>query len=405
MKIKQVSEQLQTFIKNNFKKSHESSDIPYLSDGSCDFLKLIYNQMHNADLALGPRFNPREIAYETINNTELVKAIPILIYDTFIKKCTVNKSYVFYTSKRMITVHFAFPCNSTISDTYLRNCMKKMFMWLFIAEKFATSTCSKTMDIFIYMTDFEKKLPTDSTAIGRLHVNTAFTTPCKGSTEIHIFRREEWFKVFIHETFHNLGLDFSSMNENISNVEIYNIFPINLDTRLYETYCETWAEIINLQFITYFGTKMKNDYSKMIVKLENMLKIEVMFSLFQSAKVLYYYGMKYNDLYDGNLYSLEKRRKYREDTNVLCYYIIKSILIYNTNDFIEWTIQNNRNSLEFRKTNSNVEHYCKLIKNLYKNTSYLNTMKVMEEWFFINRNYNSFEFQNLRMTVYELEDK
>jgi hypothetical protein len=150
---------------------------------------------------------------------------------------------------------------------------------------------------------------------------------------------------------------------------------------------------------------MKNDYSKMIVKLENMLKIEVMFSLFQSAKVLYYYGMKYNDLYDGNLYSLEKRRKYREDTNVLCYYIIKSILIYNTNDFIEWTIQNNRNSLEFRKTNSNVEHYCKLIKNLYKNTSYLNTMKVMEEWFFINRNYNSFEFQNLRMTVYELEDK
>ena len=136
-----------------------------------------------------------------------------------------------------------------------------------------------------------------------------------------------------------------------------------------------------------------------------MLKIESLFSLFQSAKVLYYYGMKYNDLYDSNSISKEKRRQYREDTNVLCYYIIKSILIYNSNDFIEWTIQNNRNSLEFRKTNSNVENYCRLIKNLYKNTSYLKTMKTMEDWFFVNRNYKSLEFQNLRMSLYELDDK
>lgn len=403
MKIKQVSEQLQTFIKNNFKNN--ISDIPQLSDVSRDFLKLIYNEMHNADLALSSTFNPREIAYENSNNAVLISAIPTQIYNEFNKKCTVKKSYVFYTSKRMITVYFAFPCNNTINYTYLRNCMKKMFMWLFIAEKFAMSTCSKTMDIFIYMTDYEKKLPTDSRAIGKFNVNTAFTTPCKGSTEIHIFRREEWFKVFIHETFHSLGLDFSSMNENISSNEIYNIFPLKLDVRLFETYCETWAEMINLQFITYFGTKMKNDYSKMIVKLENMLKIEILFSLFQSAKVLYYYGMKYNDLYDSNSISKEMRNKYREDTNVLCYYIIKTILIYNTNDFIEWTIQNNRNSLEFRKTNSNVQHYCKLIKNLYKTTSYLKTMKVMEDWFIRNRNYTSLEFQNLRMSVYELDDK
>lgn len=403
MKLNPISERLQTFIKNNFKNN--ISDIPQLSDVSRDFLKLIYSEIHNADLALGSIFNPREIAYENSSSTILIKAIPPLIYDAFIQKCTVKKSYVFYTSKRMVGVHFEFPCNTTITDTYLRNCMKRMFMWLFVAEKFAISTCSKTMDIYMYMTDFEKKLPTDNTAIGRLHVNTAFTTPCKGSTEIHIFRREEWFKVFIHETFHNLGLDFSSMNENISTNEIYNIFPINLDTRLYETYCETWAEIINLQFITYFGTKLKNDYSKMVVKLENMLKIESLFSLFQSTKVLYYYGMKYNDLYDSNSISKEKRRQYHEDTNVLCYYVIKSILIYNSNDFIEWTVRNNRYSLEFRKTNSNVENYCRLIKNLYKNTSYLKTMKTMEDWFFVNRNYKNLEFQNLRMTVYEIDDK
>lgn len=123
MKLKPVSEQLQTFIKNNFKNN--ISDIPSLSDVSRDFLKLIYSEIHNADLALGSIFNPREIAYENSSSTILIKAIPSLIYDTFIQKCTVKRSYVFYTSKRMITVNFAFPCNSTITDTYLRNCMKE----------------------------------------------------------------------------------------------------------------------------------------------------------------------------------------------------------------------------------------------------------------------------------------
>ena len=400
MKIKEESEKLQTFIKGNFKNN--ISNAPNLSEVSCDFLKLIYNEIHNADLALGPRFRVKETTYEDSSNSVILNAIPKTIYDTFIRGCTVKKSYYFNTPKRTITVHFSLPCNSSITDAYLRNCMKQMFMWLFIAEKFSTSMCSTTMDVFIYMSDFEKKLPNDRSAIGSFHANTAFTTLCKGSTEIHIFRKEEWFKVFIHETFHHLGLDFSNMNENISNIEIYNIFPVKSDINLFETYCETWAEIINLQFITYFGTKMKSEYSKMLVRLENMLKIEIQFSLFQTAKVLYYYGMKYSDLYDRNLNSVEKRKQYREDTNVLSYYIIKSILIYNTNDFIEWTVRNNRNSLDFRKTTSNVDHYCKMIKNLYKSPMFLDNIKVMEDWFVRNKTYNSFEFQTLRMTLYEV---
>jgi hypothetical protein len=404
MKIKQVSENLESFIKTNFKNN--ISTTPNISPVSHDFLKIIYNEIHNADLALGPIFNAQPVGYQYTNNSSLMNLIPTPIYNAIIESCVIKKSFLFHTAKRSITVHFSFPCsNNKISDTYLRNCMKRMFMWLFIAEKFANSICSKSMDVFIYMTDFEKLLPTNRSAIGWINANTALTTPCNGSTEIHIFRQEEWFKVFIHETFHNLGLDFSNMVENISTAEIYSIFPIKSDIRLYETYCETWAEIINLQFVTYFGTKFKNDYSKMIVKLDQLLKIEAQFSLFQSAKVLYYYGMKYNDLYDVNPKSNEKRKQYREDTNILCYYVIKSILMYHKNDFIEWTVNSNRNSLEFRKTKSNVQHYCNLVKNLYKNSYYLENMKVMEYWFHKNTNYNSFEFKNLRMTVYELCEK
>ena len=31
-------------------------------------------------------------------------------------------------------------------------------------------------------------------------------------SEIIIFRNEEWFKVFVHETFHLFGVDFSNMS-------------------------------------------------------------------------------------------------------------------------------------------------------------------------------------------------
>ena len=48
--------------------------------------------------------------------------------------------------------------------------------------------------------------------IDQIHVNTGFTTTCPVDSEIVIFREEEWFKVFIHETFHNFALDFSDMN-------------------------------------------------------------------------------------------------------------------------------------------------------------------------------------------------
>ena len=46
-----------------------------------------------------------------------------------------------------------------------------------------------------------------------ININGGVSNVCvKNSlSEIVIFRREEWFKVLIHETFHNYGLDFSDL--------------------------------------------------------------------------------------------------------------------------------------------------------------------------------------------------
>jgi hypothetical protein len=101
-------------------------------------------------------------------------------------------------------------------------------MWLYVANHYASRECSQKMNIYIYFTDFKKVLPTSERMIHRENANTAFTTSCQTVTEINLYREEEWFKVLIHETFHNLGLDFSEVDDKSSRNAILKIFPNSL---------------------------------------------------------------------------------------------------------------------------------------------------------------------------------
>ena len=85
-----------------------------------------------------------------------------------------------------------------------------MLVWLTIISKISSPNCSKELNIFVYFTSLKKELPESQHMILQANnVNTAFTTTCPVNSDIVIFRQEEWFKVFIHETFHNFALDFS----------------------------------------------------------------------------------------------------------------------------------------------------------------------------------------------------
>ena len=89
--------------------------------------------------------------------------------------------------------------------------VRKMLTWLKVASKYSKNDCSQTLDIYCYLTPHQKILPNSQlTTLSPHHVNSAVTTSCSRNGEICLFRIEELFKVFIHETFHNLGLDFST---------------------------------------------------------------------------------------------------------------------------------------------------------------------------------------------------
>jgi len=239
-------------------------------------------------------------------------------------------------------------------------------------------------------------------------VNTAFTTTCPKDSEIVVFRQEEWLKVLIHESFHNFALDFSDMDNTDAHNCILNIFKVKSDVNLYESYTEFWAEIINALFCSFFSIKDKTDIEDFLKHSQFFINFERTYSFFQMVKVLHFMGLEYKDLYllkKKNIISRENL--YKENTNVLSYYIIKCILMNNYQGFLSWCKTNNFSLLQFKKTNSNQVQYCKFIENNYTTKSMLQNVRETEFFFYKNKNKNinkNFQYilSNLRMSICEL---
>lgn len=281
--------------------------------------------------------------------------------------------------------------------------VKQACAWLLIASNFAPRQCSKTVDVNLYLTEAKKVLPTKvQEYVDESHANTAFTTSCASHTTINLFRFEEWFKVFIHESFHNLGLDFSNYPElcNIANVEILRAFRVNSEVRLYETYCEMWAEIMNV-VIRNVAKHMKMAPENVVKQIEHDLRMERAFSLFQTIKLLRHFKMKYSDFVNGDV---TVKDKYKERTEVFSYFILKSVLMFNYSKFIEWCMRNNRGSLHFQNPETNILKYAReLILAQYSDPLFLRAIEVVEDAEFSHKKrvHNvHFMYSTMRMSAF-----
>jgi hypothetical protein len=309
--------------------------------------------------------------------------------------------YNFILNGRNIQISIIMP-RTNITKNDCNEKIKRIFIWLYIATKYSSNECSRNLNIFIYLTDLQKLLPSNHKHIQQENANTGFTTTCNTSSEIHIYRSEEWFKVLLHETFHNLGLDFSGVNNDGINQCVYNIFPIKSEQKYFETYCEMWAETINSMFISFLSSKNKN-MENMIKKTIDILKIEREFSIFQCVKVLHFYGIKYTDLYENTPSAAHARiHKYKETTPVFSYYILKSIMMFFIDDYIDWCATHNQTSINFNKNPNNLIKYCDFIREHYNNPSYIEAIKSIEKNV-LNKKHPKNIMETLRMTVYELQ--
>jgi hypothetical protein len=119
-------------------------------------------------------------------------------------------------------------------------------------------------------------------------------------------------------------------------------------------------------------------------------------------------GLTYKDLYSNTKQSKMLRENlYKEKSNVLSYYVIKTILINNYQGFLYWCKNNNSNILQFKKTAASQSNFCKFILANYKTTSFLNGIDETEIFFNklqeTKKKWSSkFILSNLRMSICEL---
>jgi hypothetical protein len=229
--------------------------------------------------------------------------------------------------------------NKTQADNYI----VLIFTAIHLLSLNVSKKCAKTITINIYYTPFKKEFSTNkSDILGPEHVNSGYSTiGCLDSTEITIYRKEEWFKVLIHELFHNLGLDFANLSETNWVPTFSKTFEIDSEYNIYETYCETWARIISTIFYSF--TPSKNVFISNFYK--NMGR-ERLFSLKQANLIL----KRFENISD-----------YREKSNVFCYYILTAALLEDYLKFFQWCNNNNAILFNFKDTKKNVKSFSEFV--------------------------------------------
>jgi hypothetical protein len=388
-----------------------------------DIITELYNDIYSAYKYLnnlkqkGKYYN---ISTKKISNAHQISKPQNFNYNSFpevirkhINESTISEiTYSFSLYGRNIKLYFVIEeDNIELKIDVFNKYVDNIIMWLYILNQYASKQCANTLAVYFYFTSLEKKLPTSNIYIlDEEHVNTAFTTTCPRDSEIVVFRHEEWFKVFIHETFHNFGLDFSDMNNEESKKCILNIFKVNSNVNLYESYTEFWAEIMNALFCSFLALSDKNNIAEFLSNSEFFINLERTYSFFQLVKTLNFMGLTYKDMYAKSEHSsMIRENLYKEKTNVLAYYVIKTILINNYQGFLSWCKNNNFSLLQFKKTLVNQKEFCKFIEKNHKTKSMLNG--IVESQHFINNVQDhktktkqnlQYILSNLRMSICEM---
>ena len=282
------------------------------------------------------------------------------------------------TSRHRVVLHFVV-FNKRESDLNMNEMVaraKRVCALMHLVSMHASrSTCSATLNIFIYMTEFKKRFPTvQDETLDAEHANTGLSHHCAKDNNIVVYREEEWFKVLIHESFHAFGLSFidddmpAGVDAAMQRV-LQRTYSISHHVLVYETYCEIWARVLNVCFACFSPSDAVSKFNGgasagagvSILNLQLNAFIECVldglhrdaqFALHQCVKIMHYMDIPYDVMCNP---TKENRaivaQKYRENTNVFAYYVLTCTLQNSPNEFLVWCYKNNPTTAEKPRTN------------------------------------------------------
>ena len=138
---------------------------------------------------------------------------------------------------------------------------------------------------------------------------------------------------------------------------------------------------------------------------EFIINCERNFGMYQLVKVLKHMNLSYFDLINQTkreerntqIDRPKRNSSYKENTNVLSYYILKNILLNNYNEFLDWCDKNNTNTFQFVKTEEHLQMFYKFIEKHYKTKDMLDMINYAEKL----KSIDPFICKSMRMTCCE----
>lgn len=261
-----------------------------------------------------------------------------------------NDEYLFYTIKwnnNFIEIII----NKIYIDT-ITNFISRINILIQIIEYFKFKTKKNiNINIYLILSDLEKKLPPKYEIINPEHVNSGFSNLSFNHKYILIWRLEEFEKVIFHELIHIFDMDCRDQ-------DIHNKFNIIGEHRYYEAITDFWGIFY---YIIYISIVTK-------IQIKLILEIEITF-IKNQAMIL-------NDYYDLNSWSSENNNLQdiiiKQNTAALAYYIIKYLIfmyIINNNININNILDNYDNFLNIiLKKGLNQENFILLNNNSLRMT-------------------------------------
>ena len=297
-----------------------------------------------------------------------------------------------------------------ISEDFIRRC----FYLHFLLGR------NKKINLKIWLSKLKKYLPNqrEEKFLGPKEINSG----CANGIEITLWRKEEISKIMIHEIIHYLDLEkFVDIDE--IRGYFYKKFDIkrNVKINFFEGYTEIWTNILNICFII-FSKKNKNHKKSrktlkktdilskktitakkvdVISRIIKMLNYELLFNLFQTAKVLDYFGYhNFSEFYNFDGIKEERKSdKYNQRTNVFSYFIGRSLIFYNLAKFINLCFKYNKQNVISNEIPA--QEFINLIEDTIKNTDYVERIDKLLIFIRKNKNENDLKFRTLRFTLFE----
>lgn len=342
-------------VLNIIKNTQEPVEIRNVKPTISELYKDITEGMHYAR----ELFRKKKVNVHTLHNKFDTSLFSTVFMSEHIKE-TIQRDMVSQTifngnvDNQNITLKLGVIKGTPFTKIELEDFARRVFSWLYVCHKYSAQKCKGSNTIEIYFTEYKKGFPNNYTKeLTPQHVNSGYSYVCSPNNTIVVFRLEEWFKVFIHETMHSYGLQPLSHVEREIDNSLRQIIPLKADIKVCEAYVETWARILNATCSAIYNSNNENDFHTI---LEFTLRMESIFSVVQSYRVLSFLNLTYTQATDPTC--IYASTIYKEKTNVFSYYVLCGAFMFNPYVFIHWCANNNPNVLQFNNTPQGGKRFC-----------------------------------------------